>query len=623
MRSNVFGLNRSLGLAIAAIAVVAMIGGGIALSALARFQAATAARDRSARIISDLDMFRIAMVDQETGVRGYLLTGQPGSLKPYVAGGAALDAVSAELAALVRDDPAQRRRLADAARAARDWQANIGAVIVRKMADPATRGEARALEITGAGKRRFDIFRARLRLIERQEERSLGEQDLLVQRVDRLAGIAVWASAIVTLLICIGVGIGINRLVVRPLVILADTMGRLVRRDTAVAVPSLDQRNEVGAMARAVEVFRTSLIELDRTSVLRLTADTLPAMVGYIDAELRIGFLNSEFARWFDLGGDVAATQGRPLDEVFPGNGFPGRGDALPRALAGEEAGFAQRLAPRDGELRDVEAIYRPHRAPDGRVLGVVTLIGDVTDRKDIDRRMRHQAHDLQRSNEELERFAYVASHDLKAPLRGIGHLASWIEEDLAGALAGDARVNMDLLKSRVRRLESLLDDLLAYSRAGRDDAVIRIVDTRALVAELATLIDPPRGFVIAAAPDLPTLPTFQAALTQVLLNLIGNAVKHHPDPARGHVRIEAERQEEHYEFRVADDGAGIPETFRERVFGMFQTLKPRDEVEGSGMGLAIVRKLVERQTGRVWMSDRREGGLVVHFTWPAAAREL
>ena len=129
----------------------------------------------------------------------------------------------------------------------------------------------------------------------------------MVNGAEGLATATLVASALVTFLICIGVGVGINRLVTRPLTQLAETMRRLVQRDVSVGVPQVDSRNEVGAMARAVEVFKNSLIELDRTSALRVTADTLPAMVGYIDSDRRVGLLNDEFANWFDLGaGDVA-----------------------------------------------------------------------------------------------------------------------------------------------------------------------------------------------------------------------------------------------------------------------------------------------------------------------------
>jgi signal transduction histidine kinase len=240
-----------------------------------------------------------------------------------------------------------------------------------------------------------------------------------------------------------------------------------------------------------------------------------------------------------------------------------------------------------------------------------------------MERRLALHARDLRRTNEELEQFAYVASHDLKAPLRGIENLVTWIEEDLEEVLNADTRTNMDLLKSRVRRLESLLDDLLAYSRAGRGDVATEAVDTKALVEELAGLVSPPEGFIIVAEESLPTLDAARAPLTQAFQNLIGNAIKHHDHSADGHVWVNAAPAEGMVEFTVTDDGAGIPEQFRDRVFGMFQTLKPRDEVEGSGMGLAIVKKLVERQGGKVWLSEGRDGhGLSVHFTWPNGTKE-
>ena len=621
MKANRYSLNRSLGLAVLMIALVSLIGSGVVLASLNRLRTSTDARGRSNETIIAINRFRTAMLDEETGIRGYLLTGRAMSLAPFAEGRHARHVAIVRLRELVANDPTQRQPLSEAIMAARDWQANVSDPVLRNMQNPATQRDALVIERSGFGKSFFDRFRERLDAMEARERESLAIQRAIVVRANRNAILVLCLAALVTLLICIGVGLTLSFVVVRPLRTLAETMRRLVLRDTDVTVPSLRQQNEVGAMARAVEVFRNSLIELDRTSVLRVTADTLPAMVGYIDTERRVGFLNAEFARWFDLGvEDVAQTHGQPIERIFPGLVFPGQDAELNAALAGREVRFAHRLERPGLPARDLEGDYRPHRAPDGRVLGAVTLLTDVTDRKDIDRRLRHQAHDLKRSNEELEQFAYVASHDLKAPLRGIENLATWIEEDLGDTLTGDPRTNMDLLKSRVRRLESLLNDLLAYSRAGRDDSVIRTVDTRALVAELALLIAPPEGFSIEGAPDLPTIPAAQAALSQVLQNLIGNAVKHHPDPAHGHIWVNATRTGDLYEFRVSDDGTGIPEQFRERVFGMFQTLRPRDEVEGSGMGLAIVRKLVERQAGTVWLSERAGGGLVVHFTWPATA---
>ena len=624
MQRNSFSLNRTLGLAIAVVAIVGVAGSVFVSRAMNDLERAIATRFRSTEMIYALGTWRTSMVDQETGIRGYLLTGRRESLQPYIAATKPIAQAMAQLDAATRADPVARAQFREAAVAARAWQSTIGQPVLRLMADPSTRGQAQALEASGEGKRHFDVVRTRIGDMEAREQRTFAAQTAVVRRDQRLATAVLWNTSLVTLLICLGVGLALGRLVTRPLVGLAHAMTRLVQRDTAVTIPGLHQRSEVGAMARAVEVFRRSLIELDRTSVLRVTADVLPALVGYIGADRRIGFLNGAFARWFTLeDADVAHLHGRPVEQVFAAGTFPGGLPNLDRALAGDERSFALQLTRDDGSVRDLEGDFRPHRAPDGRVLGAVILFTDVTDRKGIDRQLRHQAHDLQRSNEELEQFAYVASHDLKAPLRGIENLANWIEEDLGDTLVGEPAKNMGLLKSRIHRLESLLTDLLAYSRAGRTDTVVSQVDTRALVEELAVLIAPPEGFAVTAAPDLPTFPAMRAALAQVLQNLIGNAVKHHGDPARGHVWVDAVRADGQFEFRVADDGPGVPVQFRDRVFGMFQTLRPRDEVEGSGMGLAIVRKLIERQGGKVWLSDRPDGGLVVHFTWPATPGEI
>jgi len=201
---------------------------------------------------------------------------------------------------------------------------------------------------------------------------------------------------------------------------------------------------------------------------------------------------------------------------------------------------------------------------------------------------LREVNQNLQRSNRELEEFAYVASHDLKAPLRGIDNLASWVEEDLKEVMQGEAKENMGLLRGRIKRLESLLDDLLAYSRAGQMKDNYETVNSKLLVIDVALLFNSPNlDLKIKADDTLPTFTTQKTPLEQVFRNLINNAIKHH-DRKSISIEITAKQNGEFISFSVKDDGPGIAPEYHERIFEMFKTLKPRDEVEGSGMGLAI-----------------------------------
>ncbi len=238
------------------------------------------------------------------------------------------------------------------------------------------------------------------------------------------------------------------------------------------------------------------------------------------------------------------------------------------------------------------------------------------------------QAHDerdlamaeLQRSNADLDSFAYVASHDLKAPLRGIRHLSEWISADLGAAITQETRENLELLHNRVDRLEALLDGLLEYSRAGRRDTLIENVDSKGLLLDISRYLSPAPGFEITVDGPLPTLKTCKAPLEKVLRNLISNALKHH-DGSTGKVSISAREIGDMIEFAVTDDGPGIAPQFHDKIFQMFQTLKPRDAVEGSGMGLAIVKKTVESVGGSIRVASHPpQRGSTFLFTWPKNA---
>ena len=217
---------------------------------------------------------------------------------------------------------------------------------------------------------------------------------------------------------------------------------------------------------------------------------------------------------------------------------------------------------------------------------------------------------------EELEQFAYIASHDLRAPLRAIDRLSSWIEEDAGPTLADEARQHMALLRGRVRRMESYLDALLQYSRAGRAATEAERVELGPMVVDLWSMLGPPPGMRLDLSP-MPTVETIRVPLSEVLINLLGNALKHH-DRDEGTIAVRvAEGGDGMIELSVSDDGPGIPERFHQRVFELFQTLRARDEVEGVGMGLALVKRIVERHGGQLRLESEGRG-TAFFVGWPA-----
>jgi signal transduction histidine kinase len=223
---------------------------------------------------------------------------------------------------------------------------------------------------------------------------------------------------------------------------------------------------------------------------------------------------------------------------------------------------------------------------------------------------------DLIRSNKDLDEFAYVASHDLKAPLRGIDQLASWICEDIAEKNFTDVNNHIAMLRNRVHRLESLLDDLLAYSRANRSKINLVSIDSAQLIQELFTLISPPTGFNLTLTSQFPVFITANTPFEQVIRNLLSNAIKHH-HLDEGNIHMSCIELDNFYQFSIEDDGPGIDPNYHNDIFMMFKTLKPRDEVEGSGMGLALIRKIVEHHQGKISVQSALGQGTTFVFTWP------
>jgi light-regulated signal transduction histidine kinase (bacteriophytochrome) len=221
----------------------------------------------------------------------------------------------------------------------------------------------------------------------------------------------------------------------------------------------------------------------------------------------------------------------------------------------------------------------------------------------------------LSQSNRELDQFAYVASHDLKAPLRAIASLAEWIEEDLGGSVSTETRLHLGLLRRRVDRMQGLLNSLLEYSRAGRKQTPITIVNVEHLLTEVIQALAPPETFTINIISPMPTISTRLQPLQQVFSHLIDNAIRHHPTES-GIIEISVIDQGDQHEFSISDNGNGIDIQFQERIYTIFQTLEARDRQENIGAGLAIIKKIVMAEGGAVRLKSAAGNGASFRFTW-------
>lgn len=252
----------------------------------------------------------------------------------------------------------------------------------------------------------------------------------------------------------------------------------------------------------------------------------------------------------------------------------------------------------------------------DGKVTNLVPEGRDITSLKQRERENEQYLLELQESNSDLEQFAYVASHDLRSPLRGTSSIAHFIEEDEGDNLSDSSKGYLHKLKIRIHRMEPLLDDLLSYARTRRSSELPVEISTGELVFEILDLLEIPEGFEVKVPADMPTLVGHATPLRQVLLNLISNAVKHH-DKNEGLVALSVTERGGLFEFRIADNGPGIERQYHEKIFEMFRVLQSRDSVEGSGMGLAIIRKIARRYGGSIAVESTQGGGTTFVFSWP------
>jgi len=257
-----------------------------------------------------------------------------------------------------------------------------------------------------------------------------------------------------------------------------------------------------------------------------------------------------------------------------------------------------------------------------GRFLSATLLersIIHAIERKRSENRQLQLVAELAAVNQELKDFAYIVSHDLKAPLRGIASIADWVINDYGDRLDDEGKNMLILMGGRVRRMSDLIDGVLQYSRVGRVKEEKSMVDLQTLVHNVIDAIAPPNGIKIVIDTELPKLIAEKTRMQQLFQNLISNAIKYIDKPD-GEIHVGHSENNGFWEFYVSDTGVGIEERHFDKIFQIFQTLVPRDQSESTGVGLAIAKKIVEMYGGKIWVKSEINKGSTFYFTLPITA---
>ena len=414
--------------------------------------------------------------------------------------------------------------------------------------------------------------------------------------------------------------------------------------------PIFDDRGEqIGAMATMKDTTQQeeAEAELKKERVfIKAVLNNLPVGVVACDREGILALFNKTSTEIFGMPQEPMSAEqwSKYYSLYYPDGETALQQEDIPlvRAFAGETFTNAELMAvPQNGKARNLLSNGCPLIDDKGEKIGAVVTVMDFSRRKlaedalaelcqelgieferqnfqsakidNVDNLLLIAAKKLRVSNQELEQFAHVIAHDIKAPLRAIASLTQWLKEDLEDKLDEDTRYNMNLIENRVHRLENLIDDLLEYSRVGRENTQAQKVVVGEMLKDIIDALD--TDCAIAIEGEMPTFVTALVPLQQVFSNLISNAIKH-GDRENSKVIISVQDRDDFYRFTVADNGQGIDPKYHQKIFGIFQSLTSRDDKESTGIGLSIVKKAVENQDGKVEIESQLGKGAAFSFTW-------
>jgi signal transduction histidine kinase len=364
----------------------------------------------------------------------------------------------------------------------------------------------------------------------------------------------------------------------------------------------------------AWSAFRLRLIDLNRLAR-ETVLESMNHGVVVLDGEGEIIYINPIAERIIHI--EDGSPSGRRLEDAWKG-WSPGEVD-LP-----EKGEVSKEIVNGEGDdLHSYEVRISSLTDWRRRVVGQVVILRDISDRKRAERELKRYADELERSNSELELFAYIASHDLQEPLRAIAGYTQLLQRRYQGQLDEDADDFINFAVDGARRMQQLIDDLLEYSRVGTRGKPFEEIHTGELLeqvlANLAVAIEESDAQI--SYEGMPILMADATQLGQLFQNLIGNAIKFRGVDPLG-IEVTAEQMGDEWRFSVRDNGIGIEPQYQERIFQIFQRLHSREEYPGTGIGLAICKRIVERHGGRIWVESELGKGSAFCFTLPVLQAE-
>ena len=444
-------------------------------------------------------------------------------------------------------------------------------------------------------------------------------------RYETIRDILVGSIAIAIVLVTL-ISIVLTDAIFRPLEDAVDIARRVAGGNLLQEIEP-HSRDEIGHLMQALKEMRDSLVdticqvrdsEAHTSALLRAMIDGVVS----IDEKRVIKTCNPAAEQIF--GYQEHEIIGKNVSVLFPEPG-PNQerqieyfeNHAHPEQALGAAAPHEAMGRRRDGTVFPMDlAAVEMH---DGEHRMYVGIMRDISERKQAEEQKARLLSDLESANEELKSFAYVVSHDLKAPLRAIGALADWLSHDYGDKFDNEGKEHMRLLVNRVHRMGNLIDGILQYSRVGRVREALAAVDLNQAVRDVIDLISPPPNVTSTVENPLPTLVTERTRMEQIFQNLLSNAIKYSDKP-ECEIRINCSAEGEYWKFSVADNGPGIESRHFDRIFHLFQTLAPRDRIESTGVGLTLVKKIVEIYGGTIWIESIVGQGTTFFFTLPRTA---